>query len=129
MYKLYNLALMIFLAANAFCQDFHVSGKIMSGILVVEDATIFNARSKMQSLSNLKGEFQIDAIKGDSLIFTKSGFFTIFKVVASEAFLTIALEGSLNTLKEVKIRSSRSSPLVNYQKIVVDTKAFIRREI
>lgn len=115
MSKCYLSIILLLFSLESFCQQIHVRGRVESQDQGIDGVSILNIRSKVSISSNIRGEFAMDVIKGDSVYLEKNGFCSAFLVVVSGEFLKIWLKPTSTTLKDVNIWSMRSSPAKNYE--------------
>ncbi|RYZ99360.1 MAG: hypothetical protein EOP47_17000 [Sphingobacteriaceae bacterium] len=76
----------------------------------IAQVNVRNLVSKASGYNNLKGEFKINAGKGDALIFTKDGFFSDTITVQGNRTLAVYLKRTGIQLKQVDITENMLTP-------------------
>lgn len=96
------LFLVSFFLVNAFAQEkFTITGKVTNGQLPLLGASVIIVETKQGTTTNVKGEFSIAVIKGQTLRISFTGLEDYTIVIANQQSLNIALNESQNGLNEV----------------------------
>ena len=95
-----------------------VNGRIYSAAndSVINAATVYNKKMRLQTSSAIDGSYSILAAEGDTLFFSAIGFNPKTVTVSFDMFLTrydIAMQRKVLTLEEVKVRSSYQDDSIN----------------
>ncbi|RFS21329.1 TonB-dependent receptor [Chitinophaga silvatica] len=105
--------LMISSSLTVFSQSRTVKGVITSEAHPLPGATVLVKGTKTVALSNLQGEFSINAAKGDVLVITYLSYQTKEVVVGDEAVIRIALVSSASKLDELVVVAYGKSKRAN----------------
>jgi TonB-dependent SusC/RagA subfamily outer membrane receptor len=98
------LLLLIMLVSESYAQKL-VSGKVTessSGLPLI-GATVRNTNSAAASITDVDGNYSIQAVQGNKLRFSYVGFKDVERVVGSESQLDVSLEESKQDLNEVVV--------------------------
>ncbi len=76
----------------------------------VARTNILNIRTSKSFYNDLKGEFKIDAVTGDKLVFTKQDYLPDTVLVKNNSNIAVYLQRTAIPLKEVTIRDSQATP-------------------
>ncbi|RCH54733.1 hypothetical protein DJ568_09590 [Mucilaginibacter hurinus] len=97
---------------NAFAQEKSVEGIVFDKDSKTRLASIrvLNTSTNQSVYNNLKGEFKINASKGDALVFTKEGYRTDTIKVDDERTLAVYLKSSGIQLQQVDINDTLLTP-------------------
>jgi|GEM_PF-838142 len=103
-----------------------IIGSISGGFMPLNGAIVRNIQAGKIAVSDDKGNFQIKAVKGDTLTISFIGYKTDSLVVNTQTFAAINLQPLTNLLSEVLIRSNKLSPLLQLRKNQEDYKQIYR---
>jgi hypothetical protein len=104
----------------------NVIGTVMGDSVRLSGSIIRDKRSRAMAVTDVKGNFHINANYQDTLITTFVGYWPDTVIFRNQPYLTIHLSRQLNVLREVVIGGSRVSPLLQFQKNKEDYKQIYR---
>jgi hypothetical protein len=120
------LILLLFLSLNIYAQNRStiLSGEVISDSLSVENIHIFNKTSKKGTISNQKGEFEIEVKLNDTLLFSGIQFYlfeiNITQEILERKYIEIDLLQKINTLDEVELNTHNL-----FGNLTIDSKNFM----
>lgn len=119
------LSVVLFLCANiSFAQS--LTGSVSGNFVPLNGAVVKNISKTKATMSDVNGNFKINAISGDTLTVGFMGFKTDTLKVKQQAFLVFTLQPLTQLLGEVNISSNRLSPLAQFRKNQEDYKQIYR---
>lgn len=119
------LSVLFFLCAH-FSFGQVISGSVTDNFIPLNGAIVKNISTKKVTISDVKGNFKINAVKGDTLTISLFFYKADTLVVNGQAFLAITLQPLTHLLSEVLINSNRLSPLAQLKKNQEDYKQIYR---
>ncbi|MCL7754236.1 carboxypeptidase-like regulatory domain-containing protein [Polaribacter sp. Z022] len=127
---LYTLLFCLF-TTNAQKKDTYLIGKTVVGKTTIVDVHVINKNTKIGTITNDKGEFEIPVKLGDSLLFShlnlKNKLVIITSKIINNKALKVNLEEKTIVLKEMVLEKQRSifyqdPEIITYQGPVVSAK-------
>jgi hypothetical protein len=92
-----------------------IAGLVVCDNQPVSTVAIKNLNFNSQTFSNFKGEFNIQARSGDTLIFIHADFITDTLLASGQQFIYVSLHKRPIVLNEVVIKAAPNSPEVIYE--------------
>jgi hypothetical protein len=112
-YLLFVLLLLSAICSSA--QVRNVSGFVVSDDQPVNAVAVKNLNFSSQTFSNFKGEFNIKAKPGDTLLFIHADFITDTLLASGQQFIFVRLHKRAIVLNEVVIKAAPNSPQATYE--------------
>jgi hypothetical protein len=114
MLKYCLLYCLLILAVFARAQPGQIAGMVMAGNGRISGAQIKNIHSHIQQTSDERGQFEISAAAGDTLIITKTDYINDTVAIANQQSVLVQLKRTETLLKQVEINSTAISPASVY---------------
>lgn len=112
----------IFLPISLFSQK--QNGMVVSENQPLEGVNIINKASSIGTISNFKGEFEIEAKKGDTLIFSYLGMKSVNVIVTKQKSLIVDMETDYNILEGTTVIGKKEKSEYSNEKSDTFTNMF-----
>jgi hypothetical protein len=98
----------------ASAQPGKIAGMVMAGNDRISAAQIKNIHNHIQQTSDERGQFEISASTGDTLIISKTDYINDTLAIANQQSLIVQLKRTATLLKQVEVNSTAISPASVY---------------